>query len=52
MQDNVLLIPSIIPKEFCQYLTHALMRNVDVGTEHTDSQVPDSKSCDSRRAAV
>jgi len=44
MQDNVLLVPSIIPKEFCQYLTHALMRNVDVGTEHTDSQVPDSKT--------
>lgn len=44
MQDNVILIPRIIPKEFCQYLTHALMRNVDVGTRHTDEQVPDSQT--------
>ena len=39
-----MIIKNLIPKEFCQYFTHALLRNVDLQKPHEDIQVPECRS--------
>lgn len=37
-----MIIKNLIPKEFCQFFTHALLRNADIQENNADEQVPDS----------
>lgn len=37
-----MIIKNLIPKEFCQFFTHVLLRNVDLNETNQDGQVKDS----------
>ncbi len=37
-----MIIKNLIPKEFCQFFTHVLLRNVDLQEQKEDDQVPNS----------
>ena len=37
-----MIIKNLIPKEFCQFFTHTLLRNIDLQEEKEDEQVPNS----------
>lgn len=37
-----MIIKNLIPKEFCQYFTHVLLRNIDLQKNNSDRQVPNS----------
>ena len=37
-----MIIKNLIPKEFCQYFTHVLLRNIDLQETNQDEQVPNS----------
>lgn len=37
-----MIIKNLIPKEFCQFFTHVLLRKVDLQTVNNDDQVTDS----------
>ena len=37
-----MILKNLIPKEFCQYFTHVLLRNIDLQDKKEDPQVPNS----------
>jgi hypothetical protein len=42
-QQTVLILPKIIPIEFCQFFTHVLMRQADLNPRG-DAQIPNAKA--------
>ena len=38
----MIILKNLIPKEFCQFFTHVLLRNVDLQENKDDPQVPNS----------
>jgi hypothetical protein len=42
-QQTVLILPKIIPTEFCQFFTHVLMRQADLNPRG-DAQIPNAKA--------